>query len=136
MRWLAPLGFALLGDLAQAWAFARGVDNEDGDDEGGGGEERAGGGKKDVTWQRLNRVTQYGQFPNLDKLLFTFLRIPFRSIPGMAFLSAFREYADSIGYSAGMEFLIWLVPVPNLIPPEFPESSDSGRIPAGISGGQ
>ena len=106
MRWLALLGFGLLGDvagwssgvacvrvgggwgwwqwcclgagsrlcrpgLAQVWAFARGVDNKDGSDEGGGGEERAGGGKKDVTWRRLNRVTRFGQFPNLDKLLFT-----------------------------------------------------------------
>ena len=74
MRWLAPLVFASLGDvagwsswvvcirvggswwwwrwgrlgagprlprpgLAQAWAFARGFDNEEGGDEGGGGRE-------------------------------------------------------------------------------------------------
>jgi hypothetical protein len=57
-------------------------------------------------------------------------------IPFLSFLSAFREYADSGEDSAGMGFSIWLVPLPNLIPPEFPESSNSGRIPAGISGGQ
>jgi len=58
--------------LGPGVAFARGVDNEEGSDEGGGGE-RAGG-KKDVTWRRLNHVTKFGQFPNLDnypKLLFT-----------------------------------------------------------------
>jgi len=27
--------------------------------------------EKDVTWQCLNCVTQFGQFPNLEKLLFT-----------------------------------------------------------------
>jgi len=46
--------------------------------------------------------------------------IPFRS-----FLSAFWEYTDSGEYSAGSEFSIWLVPLPNLILPEFPESANS-----------
>src|SRR6266567_7324830 len=137
MRWLAPLGFALLSDvagwssgvacirvgggwwwwqyrlgpgsrlpcpdLAQAWAFARGVDNEDGGDEGGGGEERAGGGKKDVTWRRLNRITQYGQFPNLDKYYYLH-SFGFRS-------GRFREWHSCL-HSGNMQ-------IPLGIPPEW-----------------
>jgi len=34
---------------------------------------------------------------------------------------------DSGEYSIGMEFSIWLVPLPNLILLEFPESANSGR---------
>jgi hypothetical protein len=53
------------------------------------------------------------------------------SIPGMSqFRAAFPRNALE------WKIPIWQTPLPNLIPPEFPESPGIPRIPGGIRGGQ